>query len=235
MKSARRRACPACPAPPATYRERRMPTSELDFQLREVADFEVSADGRTVETLLVPWMRPTDVDEFIRGQVVTYREQFAPGSFARAEASPSRVTLAWGHSNDFPNALGKGRKFVAADEGEIGIFQLVDETADRARELMADMGVSVSFRSLAPAHGLERAGELVTRKAVHLQHLAIVPNPAYPDARVVAVREQNEAERGRREAQRASDDAMAQALALAQQWRELSPAEMSWLRERVPV
>lgn len=157
---------------------------------RQIAALEVAQDRRSVEALLVPWMTPTDVADVIDGRFVGYREQFARGSFTRAEKAPHRVMLCWGHSDDFQNALGRGESFTDTDAGEVGVFRLNVHDADRAAALLADgMGVSARFESLRPRVGLlERPGALVTREHVHLVHVAAVANPAYEDARVLAVR-----------------------------------------------
>jgi HK97 family phage prohead protease len=200
-----------------------------DICVREVAEYDIRADN-TIEALMVPWHRPVDIIELIGGQVVEYREQFAPGSFERAEEAPNRVTLAWGHSDDFGNAIGKGVAFHNQAEGEIGVFRLNSGEAAKAREMIADMGLSVSFRSIAPVHGTERSGSVVTRRAVILRHLAVVANPAYPDARILAMRESDEVARVAAEAAAESQRALVEALQLLRSTGATLPAEqVAWL------
>jgi HK97 family phage prohead protease len=199
--------------------------------VREVAGYDIRPDN-TIEALMVPWHRPVDITEFIGGQVVEYREQFAPGAFERAEQPnvAHRVTLAWGHSDDFGNAIGRGVSFHNQADGEVGVFRLNAAEAAKAREMIADMGLSVSFQSIAPVHGSERAGTLVTRKAVHLRHLAVVANPAYPDARILAIRESDEVARAAAEAAQESQLALAEALQMLRSTGAKLPAEqVAWL------
>lgn len=203
-----------------------------DDYVRELQEYEVRADN-TVEALIMPWNTPTDITEAVAGRLISYREQFARGAFERAEKAPHRTTLNWGHSDDFHNAIGKGRVFHNTDAGEIGVFKLNDSDASRARELIADMGLSISFRSLAPQYGTEQHGSIVTRRAVLLNHVAVVRSPAYPDPRILAMREADEAKRAAERALEASNAALRAALvALADQGRELTEEQRVWITAR---
>lgn len=162
---------------------------------RSVLGVEVAKDGKTVEALMVPWDTPSTVVDLVRGRVVQYQESFCRGAFSRAEKQPQFVDLIWNHSELVGNVLGRGTSFHSTDAGEVGIFRLYEANAELAREALVDRGVSICFRSLSPKLGeQEREGAHVQRQAVHLDHLASVTNPAYPDAKVLAIREAQELE-----------------------------------------
>jgi HK97 family phage prohead protease len=201
---------------------------------RQITALEVASDRRSVEALLVPWMTPTDVADVIDGRVVGYREQFARGSFTRAEKAPHRVMLCWGHSDDFQNALGRGESFRDTDSGEVGVFRLNVHDADRAAALLGDgMGVSARFESLRPRVGvLERPGALVTREQVHLVHVAAVSNPAYEDARVLAVRQAAEEQVEKARAEREFWDVLDRSVRLGV---TLNEELRGWYDTRKPV
>jgi HK97 family phage prohead protease len=206
-----------------------MPLLSDEPCLRAVTDYELRADN-TVEALIVPWMTPAPILELVNGAPVAYQEQFARGAFARAEAVPHRVTLAWGHSDDFGNALGRALSFHNQEQGEVGVFRLNSQEASKAREMISDMGLSVSFRSLVPQHGTESEGALVTREQAHLRHVAVVASPAYADTRILAMREQNDVEQAARAARAEADRALASALRLlVAAGRPLSAEQLAWL------
>lgn len=205
-----------------------VPTDE--FMIREVTEFEVTGDQ--VEALIVPWMRPTRVVDFIGDRMVAYDEQFAPGAFARAEDVPHRVTFVWTHSDDFGNVLGRAKSFARSAEGEVGVFRLAGDV-DKTKDLIGDMGLSVSFRSMLPAPGAERPGALVTRQGVHLKHVAVVAEPAYADARILAIREAAEEQALALANRELNDSALESALRLlVANGRELSASDQAWLLSR---
>jgi len=207
-----------------------------DAQIRELREYEVTANN-TVEALIMPWDTPTEITEWVAGRPLTYPEQFARGAFTGAENGPHRVTLNWGHSNAFHDAIGKGTAFHDTPSGEIAVFKLNDSDAPRARELIRDMGLSVSFRSISPAFATPaRSGQLVTRSKVHLLHVAVVATPAYPDPKILAMREADAARQAAERAAAVSDEALSAALnILLGQGRELTPEQRHWIDARQGV
>lgn len=215
--------------------------TEIDAMLsREVAGYEMKGDGRTVEVLIVPWDKPTEVTDIVNvaGREVgcTYLEQFARGSLSRMAAAPHRVTLTYGHSDGFGDVLGQGLRYDDSAEGAVGTFKLYDATAERAREAIADMGMSLRFLRVKPRAGIERPGQLVTRESVIPRHVAAVRAPAYEDARVLAIRESDE--QAAIEAEIAADREQSDAILQAQledrltRLGELPPEMQSWLNDR---
>lgn len=196
---------------------------------------EVKRDG-IVEGLIVPWMTPADVLEDVPGVgIVEYREQFARGSFARAEKAPNRVLLTFTHDENFPNVMGYGLAHRDSAEGAIHTWKLYDATRDKAEEVLgtSHTGLSVTFRSIRPLYGqLERQGALVTREAVHVSSVAATDNPVYADARVLALREQQDELQAQREAEQERARKQVEALAFLQtRGRELTPAQLAFLQQ----
>jgi HK97 family phage prohead protease len=208
-------------------------TTEGPTLYRAVSDYEVTGD--TVEALIMPWDRPADVLDIIGDRLVEYQETFARGAFQRAEDVPTRVLFCWGHDESWGNTIGRGRSFQQSEEGEIGVFRLAGDI-DKARAMLEGMGLSVSFRSIRPAPGVERDGVLTVRQAVHLRHVAVVPNPAYPETRVLAMRERRDAELAAAEERRTSDRAIAAALqTLVDTGASLPADQLAWLDEHRPL
>jgi HK97 family phage prohead protease len=156
-------------------------------------ELEVQPEGR-VTGLVVPYGKPTDILELRDGQVVQYQEQFAPGSMDRAARAPNRVMLQFTHSEQLDHQVGYGVSFRDSDAGCVGEFQLYRANRDKVTEMLqtSHRGLSVTFASLRPVGGLERDGELVTREVVHCRAVAAVNDPAYADAGVLAVRQQQD-------------------------------------------
>ena len=200
------------------------------------------AEGR-VEGLVVPYNVPTEIVEPRDDGFVRYREQFAPGSMARAAAAPNRVMLQFTHSDQLGHQIGYGLSFRDSDAGCVGSFQLYRQDRDKVMEMLqtSHRGLSLTFVSLRPFGGLERDGELVTREQVHVRAVAAVNDPAYADAGVVAVRQQAElAAAVAAELERKRQDMTELLQYLLDNGRELSEAQRAWatdngvqLRERV--
>lgn len=168
----------------------------VEFYARALpADLDVNEREGTAEGLLVPYGRETPIVEAHPGGLIRYTESFAPGSCQRAvRGGPGRLPLTYGHSNDFGNRLGFATELREAEAGLVGKFKFDPSRRDEAYDAVTTThgGLSVSFRSILPAGGLERDGEHVVRRSVHLIHVAAVPNPAYADAGFTVVRNQHD-------------------------------------------
>jgi phage head maturation protease len=203
---------------------------------RSFGDLELDvqpAEGR-VEGLVVPYNTPADIVEPRDDGFVRYREQFAPGSMARAAAAPFRVMLQFTHSDQLGHQIGYGLSFQDSDAGCVGQFQLYRQDRDKVMEMLqtSHRGLSLTFVSLRPFGGLERDGELVTRELVHTRAVAAVNDPAYADAGVVAVRQQAElAAAVAAEAERKRADMKDLLQFLLDSGRELSEAQRAWATE----
>jgi phage head maturation protease len=213
---------------------------ELEECVRTIpsADYDIDRVRGVVEALIVPWNRPTDITEVIRTasgpEVVDYREQFAPGALARAQAAPRRVGLTFTHSHAMPDRMGYGTELRDSAEGAVMVWQLYRDTLDRSIELLTTThdGMSLTFRAVVPAHGTERPGELVTRESVHLISVAATDDPAYVDTRVLAIRERQAQLDAEAEALKVRAAQHVEGLLLLRKYgRELTPAECAYLAE----
>jgi phage head maturation protease len=121
------------------------------------------------------------------------------------------------------------------EQGAVMTWKLYRDTLDRSVELLTTThtGMSVSARCIRPQRGTERSGTLVTREAVHLTSVAAVDDPAYTDARVLALRARDaelEAEReANAERARQYVDTL---LFLRARGRQLTPAQVTYLAEQ---
>lgn len=207
------------------------PEDQLRSVSADVAHLELKRDG-VVEGRIVPYLTPTDVVEVIRGRVVEYREQFAPGSFSRAAAAPRRVGLTFTHSDLMPDRMGYGLSLRDSDDGAVMTWKLYDYAREQAEELLTTThsGLSVTFRTLRPQYGTESDGALITREAVHLRAVAATDDPAYADAHVLALRESAALLAEQREAQRQREQQQVDLiLYLQDHGRQLTPAQLAFL------
>lgn len=150
----------------------------------------VSFPKRIIEVLAMPYDREAIVE--YRGRMV--RESVAPGAFNGIEKRPNRVNVNRDH--DFRRHVGRGFSFhPSRQEGlvaelRIGKTALGDETLSLAAEDMLD--ASAGFLPISRPDG--RPGEEWPDRNqrrltwLWLDHIAMVPDPAYQDARTLSVR-----------------------------------------------
>ena len=171
-----------------TLRRSAMPTSQLYVRQFPAEDLEITEDY--VAGLVVPWDKETPILEARAGEPLEYRELFTRGAFDRAIAKATRVSLTFNHDTTLAARIGYGLKFSDSAEGLVGEFRLDRSTADKARDVLTSTHgcFSVGFYSLLPKAGTERPGELVSRRAALLDHVAAVTQGAYPDAHLAIVR-----------------------------------------------
>lgn len=213
--------------PPNQELHRSFATPDVEVQTR--------SDGkRTITGLVVPYNVPTEIHEVRSGRVVSYREQFAPGSMTRAAAAPNRVQLQLEHDDRLERLVGYGLSFRDSEAGCVGEFALYPTTADRAVELMesSHRGLSVTFVTINPLYGSERDGQLVTRHAVHTRAVAAVSDPAYADAGVLALRAAADAAAAAQaEVDRQRDQMVATLRFLRDAGQDLGPEQLRWLEQ----
>ena len=143
------------------------------------------------EGLAVPFGVPASIIEIRDGAPITYREQFAPGAFARALRAPNRVPLVYGHSDGFGDRLGFAVDLSESADGLVMRARLDPSRAEQAIDALTSShsSLSVAFAPIIPKYGSEEPGSLVTRRSVHLAHIAAVPQGAYSSAQLTSVRE----------------------------------------------
>jgi HK97 family phage prohead protease len=141
-------------------------------------------NGRTVFGTAVPYGQTVDIEEF--GQ--SYREQFAPGAFARSiRERGSKVKLCVNHeSRKLP--IGKATELREAADGLHAAFHVsATRDGDEALQLVRDGVVdsfSVGFRPVRD----RRDGNVVVRVEAALMEVSLVGWPAYEGAGVAGVR-----------------------------------------------
>ena len=205
---------------------------ELHRSFQEL-ELDVQAEG-VVEGLVVPYGKPTPIMELRDGQVVQYQEQFLPGSMDRAAKAPNRVMLQFTHSEQLDHQVGYGISFRDSADGCVGTFQLYRQNREKVSEMLqtSHRGLSVTFASLRPVGGLERDGELVSREVVHCRAVAAVNDPAYADAGVLAVRQQQDlAAQAAAEAERKRSEFTDLLQFLVDSGQELTEAHRAWLAD----
>ena len=148
---------------------------------------DVSFPNRTIELVVAPYDSPTEVFQPY-GRVVT--ESIARGAFDGIETRPGRVRVNRDH--DARRTVGKVLSFhPSRTEGLVAEIRVANtdlgtETLELAAEDCLD--ASAAFR---PRKGGEQwqGRSRVRITDAWLGHIAMTPDPAYVDARVLAVRQ----------------------------------------------
>jgi uncharacterized protein len=158
------------------------------IQLRSyVTGLQIRDDGRTITGLAAPYGTPVEIHEGGR----SYIESLTRGAFADDTTDPAAIPLMARHptSND---VLPIGVTVTLRDEatGLHGDWR-VSKTGfgDEVLELVRDgaiSGLSIGFVPDQDRWSADR--RTVQRLRAHLDHVAIVRVPAYPTARIAAVR-----------------------------------------------
>jgi HK97 family phage prohead protease len=170
----------------------RVPTWACELVVR------AGGDGRTIEGYIAPWdteiMAPDE-----RGRPI--REVFRSGAFDRSfKQRGTRVPLTWYHpdpSSPFAdqNIIGRAVDWTADGKGQRTAFRVVDtQRGDEALTMVREglvAAFSVGFSPVPARTKVTRAADgmlLHERREVNLQHVALVPEGAYPGAGVDMVR-----------------------------------------------
>lgn len=146
----------------------------------------VEGDGRTVFGRIVPYGQTARVTSH-DGSIKT--EMFVRGALSRQVPAWPRVTLVFEHENHgFTNTLGYGLKLEERDNGGYASFRLYERDADKAREMLL---TSHRFLSLEfwDKDREPNVDGVIVRDKVHVERVAMVTDPAYSSAEVLAVRE----------------------------------------------
>ena len=171
------------------------PPGRLEY--REATQIGVSFQKRTIDLIVMPYEEETVVEH--EGRMI--REVVARGAFDGIEKRPRRVKVNRDH--DVAKVVGQAVTFhPSRDEGlvaecRISKVRLGDETLELARDGLLDASRRV------PALLNRTTGELMEEwpnadyrrlTGVWLGHIAMVPEPAYEGAKVLAVRERPDGE-----------------------------------------
>lgn len=160
------------------------------FEVTDLKVREDTTDGRTISGLVVPYEIPTLVND--GDGKGNYVEVMRSGVFAKSiQEAGGRILLNELH-NERSQPLAMASAFREAPNGLYGDFPLLNTSAGNdALELVRQdiyVGFSVGF---APLRNTKRSDGSVERTEAKLLHVALVPKPAYSEAKVLALREEN--------------------------------------------
>lgn len=145
-------------------------------------------DGRTIEGVILPWDRPAYVSKPMPGYEVYKR-----GALDRSLNESSRpIPLMLRHSEDAAAVLVSHEN---RDDGHHAVFRALHTRAgDDALELIRAglyTGLSVGGSAIPQRTVIKRAvggKTLIERSEIKLDHVALVRDPAFEDARVTVLR-----------------------------------------------
>jgi HK97 family phage prohead protease len=152
------------------------------------------------ETTLVPMELRRSGDHTLDGVCVPYNvttlkagypqgERFLPGAFADVASSRVKIRLTDVHDQTGRRPLGVATEFRDTDVGLIGSFRFYNTPEGRGgwENVVEETygGLSVGFMPVDERRGEDGAREIVKAR---LFHVSLVDEPAYDDARVLAVR-----------------------------------------------
>ena len=157
-------------------------------ELRSASVGVVDRLERIIELIAAPYNEETVVE--YRGQMI--RESIEPGAFSGIDQRADSFHVTANREHDYGRTFGKVVEFRDAPHGLVAQVyasetSLGDETLRLAADgvLKASVGMVVRPRDQILKDGLRRI-----RKA-YLDHIALVPNPAYRGAGVLAVRQES--------------------------------------------
>lgn len=150
-------------------------------------------DGKTLEGYIVPWDKPALVSKPVPGYEVYKR-----GALTRSiEESKAGIPLLGLHEESGP--VGKLVRSVADETGQHATFRLFDTQAARdAAELVREgmwTGLSLGGYGVPARTKVTRGVDgknVITRSEIRLDHVALVRKPAFDDAKVLALRQEDE-------------------------------------------
>jgi HK97 family phage prohead protease len=164
------------------------PTSRGPIEIRSAESVDVSADGRTIELIAAPYNSETIVG--YRGRQIV--ETISNTAFARVNQQPNRDRMRAFRDHDMRKVVGKVAHLEPFDpvglraEIRISRTQLGDETLALADDGIIDASVAFAIPD-KDGETWQGHNRRTVRKA-WLDHIALTPDPAYLDARVLGVR-----------------------------------------------
>ena len=162
----------------------------LEHSAFHIDGYEVraSGDGRTIDVLAVPFDAPTNIGRYV--------ETFKRGSFSKtiADGKPERVKLFAQHEDQKALPLGAAKRLEERSDGLHGSFRISRTRAgDEVLALIEDGALdSVSIGFIPVRSDWTQDRKAVQRREVKLMEVSLVAYPAYQEAKVLALREQQE-------------------------------------------
>lgn len=160
------------------------PRGELEYRSAHVAG--ISFPERTIEVVVMPYEQETLVEH--RGRMV--REVCSRGAFDGIERRAQRVRVNRDH--DVRRTCGKAVTFhPTRDEGLVAELRISGTELGEETLQLADDGLldaSAGFLPMGPDGEVWETRSRRRLNKVWLAHIAMVPDPAYDGAHVLAVR-----------------------------------------------
>ncbi|MEO6571026.1 MAG: HK97 family phage prohead protease [Ilumatobacteraceae bacterium] len=157
----------------------------VEFRKSQVTG--VDFEKRIIEVIAVPYDEEAIVEH--RGQML--RETVAPGAFDGIETRSDLNGVSINRDHDYGRTVGKVVEFRTDDPIGLIAHNYISRTAlgDETLQL-ADDGILKSSVGMVvkPSDQVIRQGARRINRAF-LDHIAMLPNPAYQGARVLAVRQ----------------------------------------------
>ena len=155
------------------------------MEIRTAQLGEIRFADRIIELVVAPYESEAEVP--YAGRMI--REVFARGAFGNIDPTRRRITANRDH--DFSRSIGKAVGIRDEDSGLVAEIKisptlLGDETLQLADDGILD--ASAGFRISADGETWLQRRTLRRLTKVWLHHVALTPDPAYVDARVLAVR-----------------------------------------------
>jgi HK97 family phage prohead protease len=151
---------------------------------------ELSSEGRTLDVRVVPYGITAEVSDDHR---TVYREEWAPGCFDDQLVAGHRlkVLLNVEHERGIRGIVGKGISLRSESNGLHGSFEVLRSGAGNTTLELVQDGIldGVSLEAL-PKKSIRTMNGVVRRVKAHLVNVALCRTPAFPEARVLAVREE---------------------------------------------
>lgn len=161
-------------------------TSEIE--IRAVQQVDVNFPNRTIELIVMPYEAEAEVA--YRGRLIT--EVVSRGAFADINAQRRRVSVNRDHA--IPVVIGKAVQFhPSRSEGlvaEVRISEtdLGNESLVLARDGLLDASAGFELKRNEPKAEVWENRSRRRLNHLWLHHIALTPDPAYEEARVLAVR-----------------------------------------------
>jgi HK97 family phage prohead protease len=161
------------------------------LRYRAATTLGVDFPKRIIELVVTPY----ETEALVQHQGRMVHEVFSRGAYDGIERRPNRVKLNRDH--DITRSVGKAIAFhPSREEGlvaevQVSATDLGDETLTLANDGVLD--VSAGYRPFPGGEKWETRSRVRIVKA-YLGHIAMTPDPAYPGARVLAVRNADEPE-----------------------------------------
>ena len=164
-----------------------LPSDTRAVSRKRRSSLDADLDARIIEGRVVPYY----VTAPIRNATEQYRERFVRGAFSYQASRKGRapVLLDVEHSRgSIRDIIGHDIELREENDGLYGRFSVLQgRHGDKALELVRSRvlrGMSIEFKPLES----RRIGDVIERIDCQLDRVALCRDPAYQDARVLAVR-----------------------------------------------